>query len=104
MNDQVVPKLTADDVNDDEMWHEAFISLRQVQYQRDYLLAFDDPMKNDADENISWDYAKGISDVRFVEGDPNKRKPFDEDEVGIVCDLAMSYQTADLNADELEAG
>lgn len=104
LNDQVVPKLTADDVNDDEMWHEAFVSLRQVQYQRDYLLAFDDPMKDDADENISWNYAKGVQDVRFVEGDPNTRKPFEEDQVGMVCDLSMSYQTADLTAAEPEAG
>ena len=104
LNDQVVPKLTADDVNDDEMWHEAFVSLRQVQYQRDYLLAFDDPLKNDADENISWEYAKGISDVKFVEGDPNKRDPFPEDKIGMVCDLSMGYQTADITATETDTG
>jgi hypothetical protein len=102
LNDQVTPKLTADEIKDDAKYHEAFLSLRQVQYQRDYLLAFDDPMKNDAEENVSWEYAKGVSDVKFLPRDPNITLA--EEDVGIVCDLAMGYQTADLSANKLGEG
>ena len=104
LNDQVVPKLTADDIKDDAKYHEAYLSLRQVQYSRDYLLAFDDPLKNDTSENVNWTYAKGVRDVRFVAGDPNNRGEFNEDQINEVCDLAMGYQSATLNANEPYSG
>ena len=97
LNDQVTPNITSDEIKGDAQWHEAFVSLRQVQYSRDYILAFDDPMKNSQDDTASWLYAKNISDVRFMPDDPNNRGRFDEDQIGQVCDLAMGYQTADID-------
>ena len=93
-----------DRIRDDAKWHEAFLSLRQVQYYRDYLLAFDDPLKNDLEENISWEYAKSVSDVKFLPKDPNTREEFYEDKIGMVCDLVMGYQVETLSADKLGEG
>ena len=104
LNDTIVPNFTTDSVKDEEQYFEAFVSLRQVQYQRDYLLAFDDPMKNDDGQNIDWTYAKDITKVKWPLGDPNKRDVFDENDVGEVCDLQMGYQKFVINGADVGKG
>ena len=96
LNDQVTPNYTIDNSQNPDEYFESYISLRQVQYQREYLLAFDDPMKNDEDENIEWDYATAISDVEWAYRVPNET--FDGDESGLACQLQMGYQRFDVNA------
>lgn len=115
LNDHVVPDFSlteesktiltsADQFTDESKFNpnnyfESYLSLRQVQYQREYLLAFDDPLKNDADSNIQYKYAMAISDTRFRGKNPDNRK-FDEDEVNAVCQLEMAYQRFTIDADE----
>lgn len=96
LNDQVTPNYTIDNSQNPEAYFQSYISLRQVQYQREYLLAFDDPMKNDTDENIEWDYATNIGDVLW-ESDPNGAL-FTEPQQQIVCQLQMAYQRFTVNS------
>ena len=81
-------------------YYESFISLRQVQYQRDYLLAFDDPNKFDTEDNIEYTYATSFGDVAWRR-DPNDRK-FDDDEITEVTDLQMGFNRTFLSANEIE--
>ena len=98
LNDQVTPNYTIDNSQNPDEYFESYISLRQVQYQREYLLAFDDPMKNDADENIEWDYATNIGDVMW-ESDPNGAL-FTEPQQQTVCQLQMAYQRFTVNSQD----
>ena len=113
LNDQIVPDFTlteesktvmtsVDELTNDQKFNpnnyfESFLSLRQVQYQREYLLAFDDPMKNDGDKNIQYPYAMEITDTRFRGKDPSDKK-FDGEEAAEVCDLEFGYTRTTVNA------
>ena len=109
LNDQVVPKYNISsmkelnehrDKNGKYNYFESFVSLRQVQYQRDYMLAFDDPNKFDNEDNVTWDYATSIGDVSWPNGDPNGKK-FEEEDIDQVNDPALAYRRYTINANDI---
>ena len=108
LNDQIVPKYNIEsmkelnehrDKNGKYNYFESFISLRQVQYQRDYMLAFDDPSKFDNEDNVTWDYATSIGDVSWPNGDPNGTY-FPEDKANDANDPALAYTRYTINASD----
>ena len=109
LNDQVVPKYNIAsmkelnehrDKNGKYNYFESFVSLRQVQYQRDYMLAFDDPDKFDNEDNVTWDYATSIGDVSWPNGDPNGTY-FDGNKGQDANDPALAYTRYTINADDI---
>ena len=109
LNDRVVPKYNIEsmkelnehrDKNGKYNYFESFISLRQVQYQRDYMLAFDDPSKFEEEDNVTWDYATSIGDVSWPNGDPNGTY-FDEGKANDANDPALAYTRYTINGNDL---
>ena len=106
LNDRIVPQYNLEslkelnehrDKNGKYNYFESFISLRQVQYQRDYLIAFDDPTKFEDAENVTWDYATSIGDTSWPNGNPNGTWFSEEDSQGAAT-LGMAYQRFTINA------
>ena len=109
LNDRVIPEYNLEsmkelnehrDKNGKYNYFESFVSLRQVQYQRDYMLAFDDPKKFNSEDNVTWDYATSISDVSWPNGNPNGLY-FEESKAGDANDAALAYTRATLNAEDV---
>ena len=103
LNDAIEPRITQEKKAENEKYFESYLSLRQVQYQREYLLAFDDPSQFDKDDNIKWTYATNFSDVKWNSGDPNDQM-FEENQVTQACDLSFGFTKHVVNGDDLGGG